>query len=99
MNNTQQITFDPDEYRDYVSGLNEELLEKEKEAIKSELEDQEAKLKTNKNMIDKYIDEPGMEHLVEMSVLDVNNVPTYINIIKAKYTILEDVISYKLGNK
>ena len=93
MNNTEPVYFNEDEYRNMLKDFNIDTLKAELKVIDTELEEENAKIETNHNMIDRFIDTPGMEHLVEMSVLGTAEIPTRINILKAKRTILLDLLS------
>lgn len=93
MNNTEPIYFDEDEYKEMLKRFNTDILKAELKSIDAKIEEENAKVETNNNMIDRFIDSPGMEHLVEMSVLGAAEIPNKINILKAKRTILLDLLS------
>ena len=87
------FTYNPDEYKDSMKGLSKDLLKSEKESLEKELENQSAYLESNSNLVDQHCDDPGFEHLLEMSIIDCHDRQHVIIQLKSKIGILEELLS------
>lgn len=73
-------------------------LEEAKERLKKNkevLDDIDAKLQTTKNMVDIFIDEPSMEHLIDMHMNSTSNLKYLKALILSNIKILEEYIQRK----
>lgn len=86
------FTYNPDEYRDSMKGLSKDLLKAEKEALLKEVDNQKAYLETNSNLVDQHCDDPGFEHLLEMSITDCHDRQYIITQLNSKIGILDQLI-------
>ena len=87
------FTYNPDDYKDSMKGLSKDLLKSEKESLEKELENQSAYLESNNNLVDQHCDDPGFEHLLEMSITDCHDRQHIIIQLKSKIGILEELLS------
>ena len=86
------LTFNPDEYENLIKEYHNNVLESELKALNMQLKEEMDCLETNNNMIELHIDDPGYEHLIEMSINDCMQRPTIVNIIKRKISIIESIL-------
>ena len=87
------LSFSPDEYENYIKDFDNNILENELKCLKDQLKEENDYIETNENMIKNHIDDPGFEHLIEMSISDCASRPTVINILKRKISIIESILS------
>lgn len=86
------FSYNPDEYRDSMKGLSKDLLKAEKEALLKEVDNQKAYLETNNNLVDQHCDDPGFEHLLEMSITDCHDRQHIITQLNSKIGILDQLM-------
>ena len=70
-------------------------LEEAKERLKKNkevLDDIDAKLQTTKNMVDIFIDEPSMEHLIDMHMNSTSNIKILEEYIQRKEKEISNVV-------
>lgn len=92
MNDNRLLEFNPDEYEDSIKDLSNDIINSEIAKIKEAIENEKAILQTKDNMIDRFIDEPGMEHLTEVQLKDALDSPKNIHILQRKISILETIL-------
>lgn len=62
------MTAEENEYVKYLNTLSPDDLRKEKEYCEKEIKEADSNLETTNRMIDKFYDNPGMEHLLDMQI-------------------------------
>ena len=92
METRADFTYNPDEYKDSMKGLSKDLLKSEKESLLKEVENQKAYLESNSKLVDKHCDDPGFEHLLEMSITDCHDRQHIITQLNSKINILNALI-------
>jgi len=60
--------FVPMEYEDILTSMDINQLIEEEAGCKERIKELQNEVETNKNMVEKFIDNPAMEHLLDMSI-------------------------------